>query len=580
MKNMKRILSAFLGCCLFLCSLNHVSAKDYSKAKYSKTRWDDIKEDYLDTSTDRLIFVKCKGGSKATVEMWKKVSETEKWKKIISCKAYTGSNGLGKKKQGDHKTPIGIFNITMAFGRKKSPGTAGISYTKLNKYHYWSSEKATYNQFVDVRSLGRKHMSGEHLINYNPHYNYALALDYNRKCTYLKGAAIFLHCFGDKTFTLGCIAVHEKNMKKIVRNTTKHTKICIYSEGKTALKKDKPVGVMSTAVNNQVAISWEPVSGAAGYEIYEAAEKVQDSDSKHSNFKLVARTKGCQAVLKEKEAGATYFYYIRSYQKIGDSKNTYSKKSEVVSTTVAVEGTSTIKNFLTTALAPIGSTMYVWGGGWNKADTAAGPEAKRIGLSPEWRSFAQGKNSSYDYKNYRYKIHEGLDCSGYVGWSVYNILNTKKNKKGYVYSASKQAKKFSELGFGSYKGANEIKNYKAGDIMSSACKCCGHVWIVVGECSDGSVVLLHSSPTGVQLNGTVTPKGRKDSQAVKLAKEYMKKYYKSWYQRYPRMDRGSSYLSHYGQMRWNTTGKNVVLSDPDGYQDKNAEKVLEDLFRH
>lgn len=349
-------------------------------------------------------------------------------------------------------------------------------------------------------------------------------------------------------------------------------------EAKTAFKKAKPVGVMSTAVNNQIAVSWEPVSGAAGYEIYEAVEQLPESADKRLEYALVKRTRNCQYVLKEKEAGATYFYYIRAYKKEKNGKKTYSKKSAIVSTTVAVEGASTIKNFLLTALAPVGSTMYVWGGGWNKADTGAGPEAKRIGLSPAWRSFAKGKKSSYNYKNYRYRIHKGLDCSGYVGWTVYNVLNTKKNKKGYVYSASKQAKKFSELGFGSYKGANEIKNYKAGDIMSSTCSCCGHVWIVVGQCRDGSVVLLHSSPAGVQLNGTVTPKGKKNSQAVKLAKKYMKKYYKSWYQRYSKMDRGSSYLSHYGQMRWKTTGKNVVLSDPDGYQNMSAEKVLKDLF--
>ncbi|MDE6434582.1 MAG: hypothetical protein K2L07_10175 [Lachnospiraceae bacterium] len=349
-------------------------------------------------------------------------------------------------------------------------------------------------------------------------------------------------------------------------------------EAKTVFKKDKPVGIMSTAVNNQIAVSWEPVSGATGYEIYEAAENLPESAEKRSKYIVVKKTRSCQAVLKEKEAGATYYYYIRAYKKAKNGKITYSRKSAVVSTTVAVEGTSTIKNFLATALVPVGSTMYVWGGGWNEADTGAGPDAKRIGLSPAWRSFAKGKKSSYNYKNYRYKIHKGLDCSGYVGWAVYNVLNTKKNKKGYVYSASKQAKKFSELGFGSYKKANEIENYKAGDIMSSTCSCCGHVWIVVGQCKDGSVVLLHSSPAGVQLNGTVTPKGKKNSQAVKLARKYMKKYYKSWYQKYSKMDRGSSYLSHYGQMRWETTGENAVLSDPDGYRSMSPEKILKDLF--
>lgn len=343
---------------------------------------------------------------------------------------------------------------------------------------------------------------------------------------------------------------------------------------KTLFEKEKPQGVMATAVGDQIAVSWEPVSGAAEYEVYEATETA----GKRSKFLMVKQTADCQIVLEKKGAGITYAYCVRACQRTGNGTKVCSQKSAIASTTVAVKGVSTIKNFLRTALAPVGSTMYVWGGGWNKADTGAGKDAKRIGLSPAWRSFASDKTSSYDYKNYRYKIHDGLDCSGYVGWTVYNVLNTKKNGKGYVTSASKQAKMFSGLGFGSYRQASQITNYKAGDIMSSTCSCCGHVWIVVGQCSDGSVVLLHSSPSGVQLNGTVTPKGNKNSQAIKLAAKYMKKYYKSWYQRFPRVDRGSSYLSHYGQMRWKTAGKGVVLSDPEGLQNMRAEKVLEEIF--
>lgn len=343
---------------------------------------------------------------------------------------------------------------------------------------------------------------------------------------------------------------------------------------KEAFEKEKPLGVMATAVDHRIAVSWEPVSGAQEYEIYEAT----GAKGKRSEFLMVERTGSCQAVLEKKKAGLSYSYYVRACKKAENGAKIYSCNSAVVSTTVAVNGVSTIKNFLKTALAPVGSTMYVWGGGWNKADTGAGKDAKRVGLSPAWRSFAAGKTSSYNYKNYRYKIHKGIDCSGYVGWTVYNVLNTKNNVRGYVFSASEQAKKFSELGFGSYRQASQVRDYKAGDIMSSTCNCCGHVWIVAGQCSDGSVVLLHASPSGVQLNGTVTPKGSKNSQAVRLATKYMKKYYNAWYQKFPRMDRGSAYLSHYGQMRWRTTGKKVILSDPDGLQNMRADKVLEELF--
>lgn len=364
-----------------------------------------------------------------------------------------------------------------------------------------------------------------------------------------------------------------------------------HSYAKTSFLKQQPVGVMSTAVGKEIAVSWEPVQGADGYEIFEAMEKdsatsgnaaaVAGQLSANAGFCYlrIKSVKACKTVLKNKEPGATYYYYVRAYQNLKNGRKRYSKSSKKVSTTVAVKGVSTIKNLLQTALAPMGSTMYVWGGGWNKADTGAGKEAKQIGVSPAWRAFAKNKKASYNYRNYRYQIHNGLDCSGYVGWCIYNVLNTSNNKRGYVYSASQQARKFAELGFGSYRSSKKIRNYCAGDIMSSTCNCCGHVWIVVGECKDGSVVLLHSSPAGVQLSGTVTPQGKKNSQAYRLAKKYMKKYYKAWYKKYPEVSRGITYLSHYSQMRWRVTGKQVTLSDPDGYQSMSAEKVLKDLFQ-
>lgn len=339
----------------------------------------------------------------------------------------------------------------------------------------------------------------------------------------------------------------------------------------TTWRQSKPIGIMSTTVDGQIVLSWEPLKNADGYRIYEATSQAK--------YHLVCQTKNCKMILKGRECGRTYRYYVKAYQVKSNGKKTDSRMSKKVSVTLPNKGVSTIKNFLQTAIMPIGSTMYVWGGGWNKEDTGAGKKAKRTGLSASWRSFARTKTSAYDYRKYRYQIDNGLDCSGYVGWCVYNVLNTRNNQEGYVCSASKQAKKFAKLGFGSYRTTDNVCNYKAGDIMSSTCSCCGHVWIVIGECEDGSVVLVHSSPPGVQICGTATPEGKKKSQAFRLAKKYMKRYYKAWYNKYPEVGRGTTYLTHYGQMRWKTNGKNVILSDPENYQKMTAEQVLKDLFR-
>ena len=35
-----------------------------------------------------------------------------------------------------------------------------------------------------------------------------------------------------------------------------------------------------------------------------------------------------------------------------------------------------LTDFLRTAMEPVGSTMYIWGGGWNSEDNGSGEDAK------------------------------------------------------------------------------------------------------------------------------------------------------------------------------------------------------------
>jgi len=195
------------------------------------TRWSKLWNKYRDKkNTDRLIFVKYTGGSSCKVLMYKKVlrkNGTYRWKRILSCPGYVGQNGIGKTREGDRKTPTGTFRIGEAFGILDDPGT-GLAYTKVNRHLYWSGEYGTYNKMVDDRELGHVPENSEHLADYVPHYHYALDIGYNRKCVYGKGSAIFMHCFGSNPYTGGCIAVSEEDMKTVLLNVTRKTRICIY----------------------------------------------------------------------------------------------------------------------------------------------------------------------------------------------------------------------------------------------------------------------------------------------------------------------------------------------------------------
>lgn len=224
-------------------------------------------------------------------------------------------------------------------------------------------------------------------------------------------------------------------------------------------------------------------------------------------------------------------------------------------------GIRTIDNLIKAAFEPVGKVMYIYGGGWNEADTCGGIETMTLGLSPKWLDFSAKQNSSYNYKDYDYKkdisvIHYGLDCSAYVGWVIYNVFNDGRN---YVTNSYKMGQLLSSLDYGFVIDKNNIKEIKKGDIMFSNCNDCKHIYIALKSYSDGSVLLLHSSPPGVQLSGTYTPNGNKNSQAIDFATKYMKKYYPSWYNRFPHNGRDERYLSHYDCFRWSIIKWNAFL---------------------
>lgn len=250
-------------------------------------------------------------------------------------------------------------------------------------------------------------------------------------------------------------------------------------------------------------------------------------------------------------------------------------------------GLKTIKNLLQTALEPVGSTLYVWGGGWfRNVDGSYG--SNHIGIHKEWKEFYDSQDEHYKWDDWDFQTEKGLDCSGYIGWIVYNVINTEDGEKGFVCSSKKMAKSFSNKGFGKYIKCSNVKDFKPGDIMSGDGP--RHVYICIGQCEDKSVIFLHSSYQGVHICGTAAPNGNFDSDAYKLAKKYMGKYYSDFCKRYPSFKnrtqdkefyqqyiRDTSYLTQYNQMRWDVS-ESGFMSDPDGYLSMTTEKILEDLF--
>ena len=233
------------------------------------------------------------------------------------------------------------------------------------------------------------------------------------------------------------------------------------------------------------------------------------------------------------------------------------------------ENDKTMQEFLKIAMEPVGQTMYVWGGGWNEEDTGAGIEATTLGLSSQWKIFFEQQSSNYDYQTTLYQIHDGLDCSGYVGWGIYNLMESESGQSGYVMKSQEMASTYASYGWGTFTPYSEVTDHKPGDIFSNE----GHVYISLGTCDDGSVLLVHSSPPGVRLCGTLLPSGE-SSKAVELASSIMSTHYPEWFEKYPSCEVDLSYLTNYDQFQWNAD----TLSDAQFIQNLSAEEIADLLW--
>ena len=167
---------------------------------------------------------------------WYKKNQDGVFAPVFSVPAVSGMNGIsGDKKEGDKKTPAGVYSFTMAFGMKDNPGSILPYHKVVNGDHFVDDGNSRYyNRLVNEFEVQKDWTSSENLIRQAPHYNYALVLNYNDGYVPGKGSAIFLHCpkIANNTGTSGCISIPEEYMKELVQNVDQNTKIIVVQEEK------------------------------------------------------------------------------------------------------------------------------------------------------------------------------------------------------------------------------------------------------------------------------------------------------------------------------------------------------------
>lgn len=168
----------------------------------------------------------------STLKFLEKSSDGHVSKVLFATEVLIGRNGVvAEKREGDGKTPLGEFEIGIAFGmhdRKNIKLDDSIEYVKINENLYWVDDVNSryYNQLVDVKKVNADWKSAEHLIDYKVQYEFALEIKTNPKNIAGKGSAIFIHCSNGNQ-TAGCIALERDKTIELLSKIDKNTKIRI-----------------------------------------------------------------------------------------------------------------------------------------------------------------------------------------------------------------------------------------------------------------------------------------------------------------------------------------------------------------
>jgi L,D-peptidoglycan transpeptidase YkuD (ErfK/YbiS/YcfS/YnhG family) len=142
-------------------------------------------------------------------------------------KCCIGKNGSTiNKKEGDKKTPKGIFNIENLYfrkDRKKKPLTS-LNCIEIKNKMGWCNDVNFPKKYNKILKIEKK-IKHEKLKRKDYKYDYLIAIKYNFERPIVGlGSCIFIHLTRNYKPTAGCIALKEKDfliMLKLIRKNSK-----------------------------------------------------------------------------------------------------------------------------------------------------------------------------------------------------------------------------------------------------------------------------------------------------------------------------------------------------------------------
>lgn len=187
---------------------------------------------YLDwqpgSTTRQLVVVRAAGAQSSRGELHRWQLHGDTWRRVglpavvdLGAHGVAWGRGLHRqpalKREGDGKTPMGVFRFGTAFGRGNRPTRVRWQWRTAGDGDRWVDDPASpfYNRWADVDAIGAAH--SEVLARSDGLYDLALVIDHNADPILAgAGSAIFIHLSGSSP-TAGCIALGRAELLTLLR---------------------------------------------------------------------------------------------------------------------------------------------------------------------------------------------------------------------------------------------------------------------------------------------------------------------------------------------------------------------------
>ena len=146
-------------------------------------------------------------------------------------KCCIGKKGVTKRKrEGDKKTPKGVFKIENLYFRKdrKEKPLTSLKCVEIKKSMGWCNDTSfqkKYNKLIKIE----KKTKYEKLKRKDYKYDFLIPIKYNFKRPIVGlGSCIFIHLTKNYKPTAGCVALKEKDFLIMLKFVKKNTRIKIF----------------------------------------------------------------------------------------------------------------------------------------------------------------------------------------------------------------------------------------------------------------------------------------------------------------------------------------------------------------